>query len=524
MANQPEQPNYDVGVYQIETTDPVDGGVGSITNSPLLNLADRTAYLKLHVDNLESGATQPPGMAPLNSPDFTGSPTAPTAPGGDISSKIANTVWTQGLVNGVSTINCAGNANVILTAAQAGVGVLELTGILTGNISVVVPNAPGKWQIANMTTGAFTLTVKTATGSGVVVAQGKHTQLYCDSANVGDSKTDFPSPALTGTPTTPTAASGDNSATVASTAFVHAALLGNLTPASVAANTGTGAPAGSFATSGSQGTISVTDTGGNGANIALHGSGATTPSKFIRADNGNLDFVNSAYNAVIASLTDAGLLTTNGLNTSNATLNGTTNTGPVNVASGGLEVNGTIDIGRSFSGSVIAPAIQGTTSLLTGNNVGSTGNTLILNSVGVGQIILRPGGATNAAGQAVYSAIGNLSIAGTLSQGSDARVKTNVQKIENALDIVTKYFVGVTFDRTDSPDGEAQQCDAGFISQDVEVGVPSLIQEVVNGDIQDFKNLKYVNMLAYMANAISELNDIVQAQGAAIAALKVPAQ
>ena len=229
MASQPEQPNFDVGVYQIETTDPVDGGVGSITNSPLLNLADRTAYLKLHVDNLESGATQPPGMAPLNSPGFTGTPTAPTPPGGDSSTKVANTIWTQGLVNGVSTINCAGSANVVLTAAQAGVGILGLTGILTGNISVIVPNTPGKWQVVNVTTGAFTVTVKTATGSGILVAQGKHTQLYCDGANVGDSKTDFPSPALTGTPTTPTAASGDNSAIVASTGFVFNATDGMAT-------------------------------------------------------------------------------------------------------------------------------------------------------------------------------------------------------------------------------------------------------------------------------------------------------
>lgn len=726
MAFQPEQPNYDIGVYQIETTDPVDGGVGSITNSPLLALANRTAYLFQHVSNLESGATQPPGMAPLNSPDFTGTPTAPTALGGDNSSNIANTLWVQGLVYGVSTINCAGSANVVLTAAQAAVGVLELTGVLTGNISVIVPNTLGKWQIVNVTTGAFTVTVKTATGSGVVVAQSKHTQLYCDGSNVGDSKTDFPSPALTGTPTTPTAASGDNSTIVASTGFVsnatdgmatvnvagnadvaltsaqagaailnltgvltgninlrfpqstgqwvvannstgtfaitakttaaagttavlpqgsavivysdgtnmffassggqtsltrtqfnpaagtatltvatgytpgnifiekngllleqaaftatdgstitlttatiandvitvyafktfnvanavlksgdtmngplalhggdtgttaaagdnttklattgfvHAALLGNLTPASVAANTGAAGAAGAFTTNGSTGTISVTDTGANGANIALHGNGTTTPNKFIRADNGNLDFINSAYSAVIATMNDAGALTVNGLSTPSVTSSG-----------GATFQNGSIDIGHQFPTAITAPVIEGTTELITGSNVGSSGATLILNSSGVGQIVLRPGGGTNAAGQAVYSSIGNLSIAGTLSQGSDARVKTNVQKIEGALDIVTKYFVGVTFERTDSPGGEPVQCDAGFISQDVEVGVPSLVQEVVNGDITDFKNLKYVNMLAYMANAISELNDIVQAQGATIAAMNAPAQ
>lgn len=220
MAYQPEQPNYDVGVYQIEATDPVDGGVGSITNSPLLNLADRTAYLYQQVTNLVNGTIQPPGMAPLNSPPLTGSPTTPTPPGGDNSTKVPNTAWTQVLVNGLSTINCAGSANVVLTAAQAGVGVLELTGILTGNISVIVPNSDGNWVVSNQTTGAFTITVKTAAGTGIAVTQGRTTILWSDGTNVYDAKTDFPNLALTGSPTAPTAASGDDSTKIANTAFV----------------------------------------------------------------------------------------------------------------------------------------------------------------------------------------------------------------------------------------------------------------------------------------------------------------
>ncbi len=63
MANLTETPVYDTGVYQIETSDPVLGGPTGVTNVPLKNLANRTAYLKSHVDNLESGATVPPGIA-----------------------------------------------------------------------------------------------------------------------------------------------------------------------------------------------------------------------------------------------------------------------------------------------------------------------------------------------------------------------------------------------------------------------------------------------------------------------------
>jgi hypothetical protein len=56
--------------------------------------------------------------------------------------------------------------------------------------------------------------------------------------------------------------------------------------------------------------LAVTGTGSQGANFALFGGGGTTPNKYIRAFNGVLEFVNNAYSGVIASLTDAGVLST----------------------------------------------------------------------------------------------------------------------------------------------------------------------------------------------------------------------
>lgn len=222
MSSQPEQIQYDAGVYQIEITDPVDGGVGAVTNSPLLNLANRTAYLKLHVDNLESGATIPPTLAPINSPNLTGSPTVPTAPLGDNSTKIANTAFVQGTVNGITSLSVAGNTNVTLTAAQAGAGILVLTGALTGNISVIVPAVAKSWIVSNQTSGAFSLTIKTPTGTGVAVAQGKNEELWCDGTNVLQSTNDYTNAALAGVPTTPDPATGDSSEQVANTKFVQA--------------------------------------------------------------------------------------------------------------------------------------------------------------------------------------------------------------------------------------------------------------------------------------------------------------
>lgn len=54
MANLPETSTYDSGVYQLETTDPVLGGAGGKANAPGINLANRTKYLKDHVDILET--------------------------------------------------------------------------------------------------------------------------------------------------------------------------------------------------------------------------------------------------------------------------------------------------------------------------------------------------------------------------------------------------------------------------------------------------------------------------------------
>lgn len=53
MANLPESPVYDAGVYQLETTDAVVGGASGKSNAAAINLANRTAYLKQRVDALE---------------------------------------------------------------------------------------------------------------------------------------------------------------------------------------------------------------------------------------------------------------------------------------------------------------------------------------------------------------------------------------------------------------------------------------------------------------------------------------
>lgn len=75
------------------------------------------------------------------------------------------------------------SSDATLVGATHRAGYLTVTGTLPANRNVVVPN---DWQgaVYNNTTGAFTLTFKTASGSGVAVAQTKRATLLADGTNV----------------------------------------------------------------------------------------------------------------------------------------------------------------------------------------------------------------------------------------------------------------------------------------------------------------------------------------------------
>lgn len=93
------------------------------------------------------------------------------------------------------------SADVTLSTDEARHAVIELTGTLTGNRNLIVPASSKFYLIQNLTSGAFTVTVKTPAGTGVVVAQGKRAFLYSDATNVVTSLSDLPGFAqVSGTP------------------------------------------------------------------------------------------------------------------------------------------------------------------------------------------------------------------------------------------------------------------------------------------------------------------------------------
>lgn len=233
MANLPEDPTYDAGVYQIETTDAVLGGPSGPTNLPLKNLANRTAYLKEHVDAIEDGSFVPPGVATES--------------------------YVQGELQKLDhkqSVRAATTANITLTGAQT----IDGISLSVGN-RVLVKNQTNATEngIYVVSGSAWTRATDADTGakltSGAVVAIEEGT-LYANSrwqlttdgtVSIGSTALVFSdvtsgfaplaSPTFTGNPAGPTPALFDNDTSLATTAYVMRAL-GNYQGLSVTAGPG----------------------------------------------------------------------------------------------------------------------------------------------------------------------------------------------------------------------------------------------------------------------------------------------
>lgn len=86
-------------------------------------------------------------------------------------------------LGGVLSVSLA-SADVTLSTAQNRNPVIECTGTLTANRNLIVKTYTKHFWIYNNTSGAYTVTVKTAAGTGVEIAQGNWAKVYCDGTNV----------------------------------------------------------------------------------------------------------------------------------------------------------------------------------------------------------------------------------------------------------------------------------------------------------------------------------------------------
>jgi len=126
--------------------------------------------------------------------------------------------------------------------------------------------------------------------------------------------------------------------------------------------------------------------------------------------------------------------------------------------------------------------------------------------------VLRIGGWSASANRMQLDMSGNVTFAGNVTGYSDARIKTDIQTIGNALEKV-KQLRGVTFKRTDSDDTSTNM---GVIAQEVLTVVP----EVVSQDASGMYNVAYGNMAGLLIEAIKDQQALIDQQQKQIDELK----
>jgi len=76
-----------------------------------------------------------------------------------------------------------------LTASEASNVIQKYTGSLTGNVTIIIPSTVQVYYILNETTGAYTVTITTGSGSSAILTAGTQATLVCDSVNLFNANT-----------------------------------------------------------------------------------------------------------------------------------------------------------------------------------------------------------------------------------------------------------------------------------------------------------------------------------------------
>ena len=90
---------------------------------------------------------------------------------------------------------------------------------------------------------------------------------------------------------------------------------------------------------------------------------------------------------------------------------------------------------------------------------------------------------------------GNINISGTVTEGSDVRIKENIKPLKSQLEIVNKLNP-VSYNKIGFEENEI-----GFIAQEVEEFLPELVSE----DKEGMKSIAYSKMNTILVKAIQEL-------------------
>lgn len=281
MSNLTEKDQWEDGVYQLEKTDPVVGGPDGLSNRQAQQLGNRTRYLKGLVDSLLNGTRNAAIAAKLATAralnltgDASGSANFDGSANASITVTLAKTGVAAGTYGGV-TVDDKGrvtSASTILPVANGGTGnatgqapsaaklatARTINGVPfdgTGNIAITddskaplnsaaltgtpTTSTPAEGStskqianaefVANAVAKAIAAIVNGAPDllnqfNELAAAMGNDPNFASTMFSQLATKAPLASPALTGSPTAPTAALGNNSGLLATTGFVAGTL------------------------------------------------------------------------------------------------------------------------------------------------------------------------------------------------------------------------------------------------------------------------------------------------------------
>jgi hypothetical protein len=450
------------------TSGDITAAGGALVATSVASFNGRTGSVNLIANDI-SGASG----ALLASPAFTGTPSAPTPPPGDSSTRLATTAF---------------------VAAMTGFAPLAspaFTGVPTAPTAVVGTNT------TQLATTAFVLSEISASTAGVVTFNGRSgavTLLANDITSAGGAL--LASPALTGTPSAPTAAPSTSTTQLATTAFVTAAIAAAGPFLPLAGGTLTGPLA--IAPSPGGGSVSLRKSASGQANIIVSATGALTRWQIVVGDSGAESGSNAGSDFSIARYSDAGallsspvsivrssgLVTLNGIgHTAGGALNGVTNLTATIGSIAGINFTAGGQIGSPSLISMIAPGTIG----------------------GVGQIQLSANNtySCGVAGTAWFQVA-----AYNFAQQSDARGKTNITLAPpGALDAVAEIPVHDFSYR--SPNPLAPSRHIGWLAQEVHSVTPGNV--LVGDDPDQTLSVELGSMLATLWQAVQELTAKVAA-------------
>jgi len=283
-------------------------GAGYITASgaPVQTVAGRTGAVTLSTTDI-SGISS---YATLASPALTGTPVAPTATAGTNTTQLATTAFvhnTVGAIAGGLTFSGTWNATTNSPSITSGTGTTgQMYKVATAGTTTIDGNS--SWSVGDLllfdgTTwdkidgqASEVVSFNSRFGAVSLTSSDVTTALGFTPANTATVSSTFAplaSPALTGTPTVPTATAGTSTTQAASTAFVGAAIT------AAAPNLSTYAPLASPALTGTP----VAPTATAGTNTTQIATTAFVTSAIVTAATGVASF-NTRTGAVVLSSSD----------------------------------------------------------------------------------------------------------------------------------------------------------------------------------------------------------------------------